>query len=393
MKDLFDILGISAREDSYTDLIVHLFESDVKNDFRKSFCSFINDDKFNLQLTSDLTLKSRESYSIEQDKNLGKRGKVLPDMVLLSKSQNKAVVFENKIFSNEGHKQTLAYSSKQFLTSLCDKHELDLENLRVKYFYVTIHGEHPESSKFVPLRWSDLVIHTLQGVEVDEMSKQLVMDLSHRAKMFNEFLAKPLNREETLMEQLQYVDKWVTPKTIVKRFMKEIEAEIGTKFPEMNISISSNNSNSPSILVLFSNPKWERNNVWENNDFDYLSNSRNIHIEFTLDLLSWKSSIMVHYETLPYLPESFFRYKFGREPYTSFRENREKFKKVFVANLDESTYWRVANTKLAIAKTKQKKISNMRYIDFKERVMGLLDEIYDVITKSIEDTNNESRRD
>ena len=154
-KDIFDILGISTREDSFTNLIAEAFNNVKHEEFRDAVCSFLSHDEFCINNEEDCNIRTRCVFNIEKGKTTGDRSKILPDMLLISKSQNKVVILESKIFSEEGYKQTAAYSSDIFLVELDEmlNREYDmLGTIQKEFYYLTLMGDSPCSERFKTLK-------------------------------------------------------------------------------------------------------------------------------------------------------------------------------------------------------------------------------------------------
>ena len=117
-KDVFEILGISNKEDCFTNLIAETFNESGSREFRNQFCRAISNNKTNIYDSADAKIYTRNVFNVESTNENGGRSKIVPDILFVAPSQNVIVIIENKIFSDEGFKQTLAYSSIEFQNEL-----------------------------------------------------------------------------------------------------------------------------------------------------------------------------------------------------------------------------------------------------------------------------------
>ena len=311
-------------------------------------------------------------------------------MLLISESQNKVVILESKIFSEEGYKQTVAYSSEIFLIELDAmlKREYNMQGtIEKEFYYLTLMGENPCSDRFKTLKWTDLIINTTEGKHFISPFNLLMEDLLKRAIELKVFVETPVCGTKTFNDYYESQGKWIDNKIIVKKYFGTILEELSEKYGD-SLSYSINNSEGriPQILVTLTSPNWVRYSLDEYvketpiGNFQY---TRNIHIEFTWQVGSENATIMIHYETYPYYPQEKLKEMFPLiEPV--YTEYRNEFKTKINGLINGSQYWKEANTRLALAKINYKNFIGASYSEFSEWFEDVFDEAFTIINSCLE---------
>ena len=136
--DIFDMLGINGREDSYTNLLKVLFDNVLE------YRSFLLNMLFPKEaLDPDaFYFETRNKYS-RKDSN-EKNHNEIPDIIIVDKSGDHFALIEVKIFSGEGDRQTERYyelfSTKQKIKLHdCNKEVPIRENAVRKFYFLTIY--------------------------------------------------------------------------------------------------------------------------------------------------------------------------------------------------------------------------------------------------------------
>ena len=142
-KDIFDILGINGREDSYTDLIYSIFE--ISKDFKENLLrKFFEGDNE----VEKLKMKIRSCYFTPE----GSRKKIIPDIVLYT--DNKIVIIEVKIFSGEGEDQLKRYN--EGINEI--KSQLELSNdIIVEKYFLTLDKYNELDGDFISINWEEFI--------------------------------------------------------------------------------------------------------------------------------------------------------------------------------------------------------------------------------------------
>jgi len=164
-EHIFEILGITSHEDSYTDLINYAFKNNQK--FRENFLLLLGE-----QEDSEWNTEVRPQVPIK----LNKRKKYVPDLILFNKKLNKILVIENKVHSGEGWEQTKRYARKEFKESL--KKYLNFESEPdFKFFFLALDEEiEPSDESFTKITYKDIskcIPESLGSSKLDILLKEL----------------------------------------------------------------------------------------------------------------------------------------------------------------------------------------------------------------------------
>lgn len=142
--DILDILDISHREDSITNVIKYLFDNN--NDFRiKLSKKFLNTQEIND--IEDLTLLTRKAFIPKSN------GKIIPDMVLYSENLNRISIIEVKITSGQGTKQLERYEDGMDI--IIESLKLD-SNMKKGYYYLSINNDSIDDKGWEFVSWSNM---------------------------------------------------------------------------------------------------------------------------------------------------------------------------------------------------------------------------------------------
>jgi hypothetical protein len=150
-RDLFDILGISTYEHSYTELLATLFEERqewARDFFREVFG----------HLPTEGTVRTKTQLSVPHEG--GERTKDMLDLVLAFGDTAPDIwVVEAKIKSSESSDQLRRYQSQKAQQQIAD--ELGLKKPSQdnwQYSYLTLEGEEPtEPTEFCPITYARLL--------------------------------------------------------------------------------------------------------------------------------------------------------------------------------------------------------------------------------------------
>lgn len=288
--DVFDILGISRKEDSYTNLVKYLFDN--WNGFKQKFIKkFVGDkavykkDEFELETRNTIDLEIEVEHS---------RKKIVPDMILYSKEE--IIIIENKIFSGEGYEQTNDYSSETALKKIEQK--FNIKNAKFYFYFMTLDGIEACSSKFKPIKWSDLIINCCDDtseIKKDPRLKILVDDLVQRCEQYENVLEPADN--ESICTYLNKRTKFITTENLFKTYMLKVLKDINKKYNfNYEFSTAGNMNGHVSLVYLYKND-WRGIEIEEAKQGD---SCRFIHIEFNMPENLKEINLCIHYEGYPY---------------------------------------------------------------------------------------------
>lgn len=164
--DIFDMLGINGREDSYTNLLKVLFDNVLE------YRSFLLNMLFPKEaLDPDaFYFETRNKYS-RKDSN-EKNHNEIPDIIIVDKSGNHFALIEVKIFSGEGDRQTERYYNL-FSNDIPDItiHDCNKENIPIrknavrKFYFLTIYESKAQCEEFINIKWSS-IIEPLKQIQI-----------------------------------------------------------------------------------------------------------------------------------------------------------------------------------------------------------------------------------
>jgi len=131
--------------ESYTDLLVNAFNQHTS--FQKNLI-------VNLGLTTYEGWEgfARKAFSVKK-KGKQKAVKMCPDMTLINRESGEIAIIENKIFSLETANQTLDYALEEFSNKVAE--DLDVENPKFSYFYLSLDGYKPKSTVFKSITYGE----------------------------------------------------------------------------------------------------------------------------------------------------------------------------------------------------------------------------------------------
>lgn len=194
--DIFKIFEIETKEDKYTFCLQHMI-NEGGNDFRNKIAEYFN-------LNGDYRCE-RKSFPVKSidGKKRSSRKHITPDLILIS--EQKAVVIESKMFSEEGDLQTLDYEGVM---------NDEFPEKQKEYYYLTLAGKKAENEEFKPVKWADFYTAVLSDIVFDdeclEMLRKTILNQAEKYLDFNvDRLSKSYN--ELFADEERY---WVTPYSI-----------------------------------------------------------------------------------------------------------------------------------------------------------------------------------
>ena len=323
--DVFDILGISRKEDSYTNLVKYLFDN--WNYFKQKFI-----EEFAENTKDEFELETRNTYSLINDIDIEinvehHRKKILPDMILHSKKE--IIIIENKIFSGEGYKQTIEYSSKKYLDVV--ERKFNIKHAKFNFYFMTLDGIKAYSPNFKSIKWSKLIANCCK--ETSEIEKYprlkiLVDDLVQRCKQY-ENIPEPADNE-SICTYLNKRTKFITTEKLFKIYMTEVLKDIVPKYNFYYDFSTSDNRNGHVSLVYLYKKDWRGIDIEKAKQGD---SCRFIHIEFNMPENLKEINLCIHYEGYPYkTAEEWNNFK-KKEDFKEIIENYEAERNIFKGNI------------------------------------------------------------
>ena len=278
-KDIFDILGISGREDSYTDLIYSVFE--ISKLFKENLLKKFFEGNGNIE---KLNMKIRSCYFTPE----GSRKKIIPDIILYN--DNKIVIIEVKIFSGEGENQLERYDKG--LNEI--KSQLGLSNdIKVDKFYLTLDKYNNLGGGFNSIVWKEFI----DLIPNDDFDNDIIkICINCFKERVNEY-ASYSNNEVHISDSDNFKDiyNWyhfVSYEKILTQIFKE---EIGNKQYIWDIWEGWENGENcyAASIQVYCKDSWKSKNEIKFKDIDNDDIDKEV---IDKDLISVKSNYDIHYE-------------------------------------------------------------------------------------------------
>jgi len=335
---IFDILGITSREDSYTGLICNAFQN--LEEFRKNIIENFFELKTQMDKTWKVKVRPNVSYVKKDEDNEKSRTKDCPDMIFYSVNDDNIeniVIVENKIFSGEGWKQTERYVSDKFKNQIKNFEGKNTENAKYKYIYLTLDGEKPASDEFNPKSYDELI----KCIPNKLGNSKLETLLDELRLMIQERLNFPLPKDDDTSKGFLDTKSEGLVNNILKfrRLSNYLFENLRKKenFKD-DFGLSGNRANTIYLYQL-----WKKG-IWASDEIDKQKYSEpNYHIHFELQFRISSSNYLelcLHYETNPYLYRQEFKKK-GKEIVELYDQKREAFYNKFNEKKEELENWSI----------------------------------------------------
>lgn len=262
--DILDILGLSSKEDIYTNILKFLF--DENDDFKYAFLKFLN---YEVEHINNIDFFTRRKF-----KN------IIPDIVLVDKTNKFIIVIEVKIFSSEGVNQLKRYNDML--------NNIYIETLGIscpsenncRLYYLTL-NDFSSMKNVHNIYWRDLHEHIY--------NIKFKRDSIHEI-LFNSLISKLdllINIPRLDIKNIIKGDGWLYPTNIIinsldKEFMKRYNMTSSYSFDR-------NKNSYASTFILRDNDSWiSKNEINEDIvgslDFDFRK-SFDFHIEVQINYI------------------------------------------------------------------------------------------------------------
>lgn len=308
MTDLFDVLDIGTREDSYTSLLAALLSEKPK--WAREF----------FQKCTDAERLPPKPVTVNRWPHAAISGEtVIPDLVLTFGDPASVVwVVEAKIKADEGKDQLMKQESDAARKSLTENLNL-LKNAAWHYSYLTLEGEPPaDAAKFQPASFEPLREVFTKKPSLSEEVYPAYETLRKRLRDYYRELSKEPNDYITLREHLDDVHGLISRKSRFHRLGQCIARDLNLE-PEFG---TANNPGGASHLFQMRERSWV-GDYYSGNSGSLLQDCYDVHLECQLDAESVR--LLLHYESRPYMEG--LKNKVESNQYEKYRESREKFGK------------------------------------------------------------------
>ena len=275
--DVFDILGISNREDSYTDLLKYLFNN--SKIFRNNFLKLV----FNELPKNPESIKfiTRSAYTVKKSKNI-------PDVILYNK--NDFAIVEVKVDAKEGNQQTQRYYDIR--NNIMKKLKVTGNGLR-KYKFLTFFGEKPNCIEFESITWIQVGECIPEITNIKSDIDFYLYSLKERCKSLDVII----NKDDLWIEAVN-PNKWSSSLRMLKALSSLFDSSYDKVFHWYGFSKSSATS---LYRVYVGKHNWiSKNSISKINNDPTTDLCFDIHFEFSWDEETRLLKTQVHYELNPY---------------------------------------------------------------------------------------------
>jgi hypothetical protein len=367
-QDVFDILSISTREDSYTSLIGNAFL--LQKEFRKNLLCILGEVD-----ASDWDIRIRCSISVNSLENIRKD---IPDLVLFSHAVNKVIIIENKIFSGEGYKQTERYASTEFKNDIANYLNFSTQPC-FKFFYLTLDRSAPLSKDFIPISYFDEILSCLQNIQFSNNTIDILLN-DFRNRLL-EYCNWPKPQEnEAVLTYFKKTGKLVDCMRTFTIVMDEVFKNIGIGELDYKIGVTANRGSGFIPLAVIYKNSWNGKDVDKYKPAYNGINGRdcyNVHFEFQWDTNGDYLTLYLHYETNPYKTQKELSQinELNGSFISEYNNKRDIFYQKFKENVEDS--WIASKTVLRIAYYPFDK--NITFDSLKSRINKLVDKAVPLI--------------
>ena len=336
--DTFEILGIGAREDSYTDLLVRGL-NEIPDFMENLINNLPGNKRFKYDQVQQAILRGNTGFNYKKDwKAISRigvtiqkpegRSKDTPDMVLYSQTDNSLIIIENKVFSGEGWQQTERYSQNEFIQKLLERLKSDpfrvnFKNPKLGFYYLTLDGTEPSCKKFFEvLRYGDIIkaipLNLLFQLP-NPITGVLLKEFYNRVSHYDRHIQSPIPGNTTVEDYLKKTSGFVTQRDNFHNICRKMEI-----CKNMNINLTPSegctaNQGCGSIPLF----------IWRKEDWAKISFDTSQNQDYKLDIhfeLQWNSCtehivLYLHFHTKPYITAKTFQSKFPNQSQGNIKYN------------------------------------------------------------------------
>ena len=239
--DIFDILGIATKEDSYTDLIAYAFQCNA--DFLARFVravapewSEIPDGGWQCFVRRSVETKGLDSTGVHWPK------KLCPDLTLVLPEHGKVLLIENQIHASAGEHQTKLYLRAEFHQKLISHYKERIQNKwpcqpQVKCVYLSLDGRE-QLKGFVNVRHADIVKWIETTLPVNNLGRLLE---EYRRRVLEHATWSESRLDSVPLQDYFIPRKLITEEQLFLRLLDAVEAGmISRSFSRVNQMVGGN---------------------------------------------------------------------------------------------------------------------------------------------------------
>jgi len=309
--DILEVLGISDREDSFTNFIVYLFYNN--NDFRYKF----SEKFFGIKKKSDLgdiELKVRNKFIMDEGKHIA------PDLILYSKTLKKIAVIEVKVFSGPGENQLSDYENGKDVI----KNDLKMDvNSSIRFYYLSLYNAVEKHENWTYVSWSTL--YEIFSVKDSREDINILIKTVHNRI---ESISKKLSYENIKNDSFGSYLKWTLWKSPAAKLKDLVLSNVAFVSKIIGLNIDSYSGFAPAENCVQTNLYFWKNE-WKS-DIECTDNKSNVtncydfHIEIriTVNDSNLELTFRLDHHLNPYKPDKEMK---SCSNYNELYEGRKKF--------------------------------------------------------------------
>lgn len=308
MKDLFDVLHIATREDSYTSLLATLFEQKprwAREFFQSSGHEDIMPPKpVGVHKWPRATVPSRD---------------VIPDLLLtFGDPVSEVWLIEVKLEASEGQDQLAAQESEKVRESLSESLSLPRDSLW-HYSYLTLEGETPATAqRFLPTTFEPLNRIFTKKSNLPDEAYPAYEALRKRFRDYYKARNKNPGADSTLGEYLADTGGLVSERSRFYWLGHHLARDL-----KLKSELGMTQSGGPVPLCKLRDSSWKGQRYIKASETP-LKDCHDIHLE--LQLSAGNMSFYLHYETNPYTPNlKSLPGNVTERQYEEYRQRRREF--------------------------------------------------------------------
>lgn len=334
-KHAFDLLGVGAREDSYTSLLAaactasHALAQALAERAGHRHAP-----------VSKWKAVARTAASHDFD---DRTVRSIPDLVLVTEDGTGMVLVENKIFSGEGQDQTLRYT--EAVPQLAERFAIpEPADGQLGLLYLTLNGDRPLDPRWKSLAWPMLVgeIAALlkAGEFVDPTLRRLLEELCERIQWRTELEAPPDATLAAFLGNTREAMEWSSIVDLPVRFAACFPEPQFDGFRTWRGTTANRGTGRVPLVQIFRDTWRSEEEITEDSPDDREVGWRAFNVHFELQ---WRSStdplaLELHHETNPYRRKSDVQ---DHPKLTAgIQERRRAFARLLDARLSELPGWK-----------------------------------------------------
>jgi hypothetical protein len=307
-SNVLDVLGISAREDVISNLLVHCYNKSAE--FRESFLRAIGLSEKDSAVRGQAHLRVWTRFGV-------------PDIVILNRDDCRLLIIENKLGADEGKEQTIRYASENCLQAIEQSLNFSACRDKTHYVFLTLFPDQPcAAPEFVRIQYENFLPQDWSLSLCDDPLVKLLAK-SWADLLIGFYNAANVNPTDILVERMQHPGPLDEAFLVFRNFMRSVTLPTGISVRSLRYSAQGRKN----YKAQFGKASWSPSEIAKRGEQWRLDPETcfNIHIEPTLNVLDGNFSVSLHYETNPYLKETDAARTLNADDLEGYRRKRSEF--------------------------------------------------------------------